>query len=514
MKTTPQTDLSQIDQLKALLAAQDATLLKQEAKISAQSGEIFWLKEQLGLSRINQFGSSSEKHPAQNDLFNEAETCESIEPAEQAPATETIDGYQRKKPGRKPLPEDLPRERIVHDLADDDKTCDCYGNELHQVGEEISEQLDIVPAKVRVLQHVKLKYGCRGCEEGITTAKALKQPIPGSIASPGTLAYVITAKYCDALPLYRQSVIFDRFGVDVSRSTLSHWMMKSAELLTPLYQAMRRQLLTEPILHADETTFQVLKEPDKAAQAKSYMWLYRTGGRSPHPLVLFEYQPGRGQCHPQQFLSGYCGYLQVDGYSGYNNLENVAPVGCWAHARRKFDEAVKLAPKTKQKTGKGMIAINTIQKLYRIEKASKDLDADARKAVRQAQALPILVDFKQWLEKSEAQGLPKSKMGTAITYCLNQWPKLMRYIEDGDLSIDNNIAERDIRPFTTGRKNWMFSQTPRGANNSAILYSLVLTARANNINPYRYLSALLTRLPNVTIDDDLNDLMPWDIVLD
>ncbi len=478
------------------------------------SNENNWLKEQLGLSRIHQFGSSSEKHPAQDDLFNEAETCEAIEEIAEEPATEIIEGYPRKKPGRKPLPKDLPRERIIHDLDEADKVCECCGGELHPVGEEISEQLDIIPAKVRVLQHVKLKYGCRGCEEGVTTAKAPKQPIPGSIASPNTLAYVVTAKYCDALPLYRQSVIFGRFGVDISRSTLSHWMIKSAELLKPLYQAMHQHLLTEPILHADETTVQVLKELDRVAQTKSYMWLYRSGARSPHPLVLFEYQPGRGQCHPQQFLAGFSGYLQVDGYAAYNTLENIAPVGCWAHARRKFDEAVKLIPKAKQKAGKGMVAITTIQKLYRIEKQIKDLDTDARKAVRQEQSLPILMGFKQWLEKSEAQGLPKSKMGTAIGYCLNQWPKLMRYLDDGDLAIDNNIAERDIRPFTTGRKNWMFSNTPRGANSSAILYSIVLTARANNLNPYRYLQALFERLPNLDADDDLSGMMPWNIVLD
>lgn len=508
MKTAPQTAHSEIEQLKALLA-------EQATKISAQSSEIVWLKEQLGLSRIAQFGSSSEKHPAQDDLFNEAETCESLETdtTSEVSITETIEGYERKKRGRKALPQDLPRKRVVHDLSDADKICACCGDELHPVGEEVSEQLDIVPAKVRVLQHVKLKYGCRGCEEGITTAKASKQPIPGSIASPGTLAYVVTAKYCDALPLYRQSAIFGRLGVDIGRSTLSHWMMKSAELLKPLYLAMHRQLLTEPILHADETTVQVLKEPDKAAESKSYMWLYRTGERSPHPLVLFEYQPGRGRCHPQQFLTGFSGYLQVDGYSGYDNLKDVIPVGCWAHARRKFDEAIKLLPKDKQKSGKGMIAINTIQKLYRIEKQAKHLDAVERKALRQQQSAPILAGFKEWLEKSEAQGLPKSKMGTAIGYCLNQWPKLIRYINDGNLAIDNNIAERDIRPFATGRKNWMFSNTPRGADSSAILYSLVLTARANNLNPYRYLTALFKRLPNLAADD-LSCLMPWNIVLD
>ena len=507
MKSAPLTDLPEIDKLRLLLA-------EQEAKISAQSNEIAWLKEQLGLSNINRFGSSSEKHPAQDDLFNEAETCESIEVTEEDSTTETIDGYERKKSGRRPLPKDLPRERIVHDLTDEEKSCDCCGGELHLVGEEISEQLDIVPAKVKVLQHVKLKYGCRGCEDGITTAMTPKQPIPGSIASPNTLAYVVTAKYCDALPLYRQSVIFGRIGVDISRSTLSHWMMRSAEVLQPLYQAMYRQLLSEPILHADETTTQVLDEPDKAAQTKSYMWLYRTGERSAHPLVLFEYQPGRGRCCPQQFLAGYSGYLQVEGCAAYDNLENSVPVGCWAHARRKFDDAIKVLPKEKQKTGKGMVAINTIQKLYLIEKKIKDLGADARKTARQEQATPIITGFKEWLTKSEAQGLPKSKMGIAINYCLNQWPKLIRYLDDGDLAIDNNIAERDIRPFATGRKNWMFSQTPRGASNSAILYSLVLTARANQINPYHYLAELFKRLPNLPAEEDLSGLMPWNIVLD
>lgn len=504
MKASDNQTVDEIEQLKALVAAQ-------QAKLSALSHENTWLKEQLGLARLDRFGASSEKYPAQDDFFNEAETCD--EGPDDAAETATVEQHQRKKPGRKPLPKDLPRERVVHDLADDDKVCTCCGGELHVIGEEVSEQLDIVPAQVRVLERVKLKYGCRGCEEGVTTAPAPAQPIPGSLASPGTLAYVITAKYCDALPLYRQSAILARMGIDLSRSTLSHWMVRSAEQLEALYLRLHQYLLSEPILHADETRVQVLKEPGRAAQSSSYMWLYRSGRESPHPIVLFDYQPGRGGAYPQAFLSGFAGYLHADGYAAYETLDAVQLVGCWAHARRKFDEAIKLLPKALQQTGKGMVAINLIQKLYRLEKRIRDLPPEERHAQRQAEARPVLEAFKAWLDKSAAQGLPKSKMGQAVQYCLNQWPKLLGYLADGRLEIDNNRAERDIRPFTTGRKNWLFSNTPRGARSSAILYSLVMTARANNVNPYHYLRAVLTRLPNLSPNDSLDELLPWNMTL-
>lgn len=506
MKTPDNPAVDEVAKLKALLA-------EQHAKISALSHENSWLKEQLGLARLNRFGTSSEKHPAQDDFFNEAETCDDGPEADVVDTAAKADDTPRKKPGRKPLPKELPRERIVHDLADDDKVCTCCGSDLHVIGEEVSEQLDIIPAQVRVLEQVKLKYGCRGCEDGVTTATAPAQPIPGSLATPGTLAYAITAKYCDALPLYRQSAILARMGIDLSRSTLSHWMVRSAEQLEGLYRRLHHHLLNEPILHADETGVQVLNEPGREAQSRSYMWLYRTGRESPHPIVLFDYQPGRGQTHPQAFLSGFAGYLHVDGYAAYETLDDVQLVGCWAHARRKFDEAIKLLPKAKQQTGKGRVAINLIQKLYRLEQQIRDLPPDERHARRQAEAIPVLDTFKAWLDKSAAQGLPKSKMGQAVQYCLNQWPKLLGYLADGRLEIDNNRAERDIRPFTTGRKNWLFSNTPRGARSSAILYSLVMTARANNVNPYHYLRAVLTRLPNLKANNNLDELLPWNIAL-
>lgn len=290
-------------------------------------------------------------------------------------------------------------------------------------------------------------------------------------------------------------------------------MVRSAEQLEGLYQRLHQHLLTEPILHADETGVQVLKEPGRVAQSNSYMWLYRSGRDSPHPIVLFDYQSGRGQAYPQAFLSGFTGYLHADGYAAYETLSAVQLVGCWAHARRKFDEAIKLLPKAKQQNGKGMVAINLIQKLYRLEKQIRDLPPEERYAQRQAKARPVLEAFKAWLDKSAAQGLPKSKMGQAVQYCLNQWPKLLGYLADGRLEIDNNRAERDIRPFTTGRKNWLFSNTPRGARSSAILYSLVMTARANHVNPYHYLRTILTRLPNLSANDSLDELLPWNMTL-
>lgn len=501
--------------LAKITAEQVQSQRQHERKVDQLTAKLHWFEEQLKLATFRQFGPSSEKHPAQDDLFDEAEahaeelaSASDVEHADEA----TEAKVSTPRPKRQPLPKALPRERVEHDLPEEQKRCTCCGGTLHKIGEEISEQLDIIPAQVRVLEQVRFKYGCRQCEEGVTTAKAPKQPIPGGLASAGTLAYVVTAKYCDAMPLYRQSQMFARGDIHLSRSTLSDWVVKAGQLLKPLYQALHQQLLSEPILHADETQVQVLKEPDKAPQSQSYMWLYRTGGNSPQPIVLFDYQAGRGQIHPQAFLEGFRGYLQVDGYQAYDTLEGVTLAGCWAHARRHFDEAQKGLPKAKQRSGKAMYALNMIQKLYRIETLARDQSPDERYQLRQKEAIPILTAFKAWLDKHQAQALPKSKMGQAINYCLNQWDKLICYVTDGRLAIDNNIAERDIRPFAIGRKNWLFSNTPKGADASAILYSLVLTARANGLNQYQYLKALFEQLPNLE-GDDLSTLMPWNIDL-
>ncbi|MDX1474835.1 MAG: IS66 family transposase [Reinekea sp.] len=481
-------------------------LVQKQSEIDSLKSKCQYLEEQFLLARHRQFGSSSEAHPEQCDLFNEAEQL-ADEAAE--PEKETL-SYTRRKPKRKPLPKDLPREMVVHDIEEADKVCDCCGGELHKMGEDSSEQLEFIPAQIKVIEHVRPKYSCRQCEKNdthvtIKQADAPLSPIPKSIATPSLLAQVITSKYQYSLPLYRQEQLFEQHGIDLNRKTMSEWMLKSAELLKPVIDAWHKQMLQQPVIQADETTLNVLSD-DKS---KCYMWLYCTGGDSPTDspvpnLVLYDYQAGRsGQC-AVNFLSGFNGYLQVDGYAGYEQTQATL-VGCWAHARRKFVEAEKV--QGKNKTGKATWAINHIQKLYRIERQLKGKSVTEKQAIRQEQSTPLLNQFKDWLDKSINQVPPQTAIGRAVSYCINQWSKLIRYPEDGRLNIDNNRAERAVKTFVIGRKNWLFSKTARGAHASAALYSVVETAKANGLIPFEYLMFLLAELPKQP--EDLEYLMPW-----
>lgn len=467
------------------------------------------LLEQFRLAQQKQFGQSTEGHPAQGDLFNEAEDIVELESEVEA-ENETIT-YTRKKAKRTKLPEDLPREVIVHDI--EDKTCDCCGGELHKMGEDKSEKLEFIPAQIKVIEHVRPKYSCRACENNdiqvpIKQAPVPASPIPKGIATPSLLSQIITSKYQYALPLYRQEAMFKQHGIEISRQTMSDWIIKCASLFKPIYDRLHQILLEQRVIQADETTVNVVSD-DKV---KSYMWLYCTGTDAPlknNPLkniVLYEYQASRSGSCPVNFLQDYTGYLQVDGYQGYEQTK-AQLVGCWAHARRKFVEAEKAQPKGK--TGKANWALNHIQKLYRVETRIKDKTAAEKQAIRQKESMPLLSQYRAWLEKSLHNTLPKSKLGEAIGYNLNQWDKLIRYIDDGYLSIDNNRAERAIKPFVIGRKNWMFSQTKKGADASAMLYSMIETAKANGLTPYDYVNHCLAEIckPDCNIDD----LMPWNI---
>lgn len=333
--------------------------------------------------------------------------------------------------------------------------------------------------------------------------------IPKSMGSADAFAAVVTAKYVDALPLYRQVDILNRSGITMSRATLANWCVQLGNKIQPIIDAMKDKLLQETLICADETTVQVLREEDKKAQSKSYMWVYRSGEFTQNPVVIYDYQPSRAGACVRDFLTGYSGYLLSDGYSAYDTLEEVTQAACMAHARRKFTDAQKASPS--KKVGKPEKALNYIGKLYGIEKQAKGLSGVERQALRRQKAEPILNEFKAWLDEQNV--LPKGKLGQAISYTLNQWPKLLTYLEDGDISIDNNVTERDIRPFTTGRKNWMFSTSVDGAKASANLYSLVMTCRANDINPYYYFQHLFTELPTRTLSDDMSDLMPWNFVI-
>ncbi|WP_082301591.1 IS66 family transposase [Photobacterium iliopiscarium] len=479
------------------------------------------LLEKMQLARHRQFGASSESLPKEDCVFNEAEEVSS-DTEDEDEEFEVEDNTSLKphfKPkGRQRLPEDLPRERVIVDVPEEEKTCSCCQVALSSMGEDTSEKLVYVPAKLYVEVTVRPKYVCRLCEtKGEKTTIVMATPpasiIPKGIATPSLLAQIITHKYHYALPLYRQESLFRQYGITLSRKTMSQWILRCADAFEPLMAHLKANLLTQPVLFADETTLTVLEDPKK----KSYIWLYGCGsdrgGCAEHPgIVLFDYQDGsRGHDCPISYLSGYGGYLHVDGYSAYEKTDSIL-VGCLAHARRKFVEAENCLPKGRQgKGGKTQWALNWFQKIYRIEKEIKELSSESKYTIRQSQSKALLDTFKKWLDKSVTEVPPKSKLGEAIRYTLNQWSKLNRFIDDGQLSIDNNRAERSVRPFTVGRNNWLFSNTHRGARASAVLYSLIETAKANDCEPYAYLEYVLHEIPKLKSDDDLTHLLPWNI---
>ena len=491
-----------IDALKALVSD-----LRQS--LEGKDTEIALLKEQINLLLAKRFGPSSERlSPDQLHLFNEAEAEAAPEP--EAP-TVHVPAHERKKRGRRPLPEHLPRVDVLHDLPESDKSCPCgCGETLQRIGEVVSEQLDIVPAQIRVLRHIRPKYACPCCQQGVTTAPLPPQPIPKSVASPGLLAHVAVAKYEDALPLYRQEAILQRIGVDLPRATLATWMIQVGQLIQPLINLLREHLLGYDIIQMDETTVQVLKEPDRPPTSKSYLWVQR-GGPPDQPVILYTYAPSRSQAVAQGLLTGFAGYLQSDGYEVYAAVARrpeVTLVGCFAHARRKFDEALK-AQGSKPQGGKAAVGLATIQRLYRVEREAKDLSPLGRQAYRHTHARPILDELRAWLDRSLPEVPPTSAIGKALGYLANQWDKLVAYLADGRLAIDNNRAENAIRPFVVGRKNWLFSDTVHGAEASANLYSLIQTAKANGHAPYDYLRRVLTELPKAERVEDIERLLPF-----
>lgn len=508
-----------IDQMESKIALQVAT--------SQQT--ILQLEERIRLLIHQRFGSSSEKlNPDQLQLFNEAEADDEADESmagdgKESEATETIT-YTRKKPGRQAIPDHLPRVRIEHELPEHERLCAC-GGERHVMGEEISEQLDIIPAKVRVLQHVRKKYACRRCESGVATAPMPPQPLPKTKASPGLLAFIITAKFVDALPLYRQSVIFKRHGIELPRQTLSNWVIGCGRLVQPLINLLQDSVLSGRVIQMDETTVQVLQEEGRAAQSKSYMWV-RVGGTPQQRAILFHYAPSRSGQVARELLEGFQGHLQTDDYAAYDRpgkQTGVIHQGCMAHARRKFTDAQKAAQPTKAKAGskvrnkpkvgKVEVALGYFAKLYAIEKRIKPLENNERYRIRQEEALPIIEAFRKWLDKALGDGIvPKGYLGKALSYLHNSWDALMCYTEVGHLSIDNNRAENAIRPFVIGRKNWLFNNSVAGAEVSANLYSLIETAKANGVEPYHYLQKVLIELPAATTVEQVEALLPWNVV--
>ncbi|MFY0611006.1 MAG: IS66 family transposase [Hyphomicrobiaceae bacterium] len=487
------------------------------------------LEERLRLADAKRFGASSEKaNDGQLGLFNDAEQTQS-EATPWAPDDEcdavnvTVVGeHTHKTPGRKPLPDHLPHLVIEHDLSEDAKVCAC-GWRKTKIGEEVSEQLDIIPARIQVLRHVRFKYACRACEgtddDGPTvmTAPLPPQPIPKSNASPGLLAYIVTAKFCDGLPLYRLEKMFPRVGVTVLRATMAYWMIRCGDLVEPLIAKLHAEQMAHDIIQMDETTVQVLKEKGRYPQSQSYMWVMR-GGPPDKPVTLFDYEPSRGGNVPARLLANFHGFLQTDGYEGYAAVakrNDIISVGCLAHARRKFDDALK-AQKKKGRGGLAKHGFDFIQRLYRVEREARErgLDANQRKALRNEKARPVWDELHQWLDGVCGQVSPKSLTGKALNYTKAQLPRLVRTLDDGRIEVDNNHCENAIRPFVLGRKAWLFADTPTGATASARLYSLIETAKANRLEPYTYLARVFEELPAaIAADDDdaINRLLPWNV---
>jgi transposase len=501
-------------------AIKEINILKQKIDYIAHDNR--FLRKKL-------FGSSSEKlameEPTTQDelyLFNEFELVaqqvelEEIEPIDILINTPVI----KKKLGRKALPAHLPRNIICHDLTLEERLCSC-GNEMGYIGAQVSEELDYVPAKLEVIQHRCMKYICEGCakekenDETIqVTSKTAKKPaqlIEKSIASPTLLANIAVSKFCDHLPLYRQESIFKRLSIDLSRQTMSVWMVKAGIAITPIINLMQDNILSYDVSFADETTIQVLNEPGKRAQSKSYMWCFIGGPPDKH-VVIYQYHPTREADVANQFFAEYQGGLHCDGYSGYSPLfktAGIVGINCWAHVRRKFVEAL---PQGKEKGVSGQV-VRMIRALYKIEEKLKAAHANHEKIreSRQQQAKPILDNLKKYLDEKSQSVLPSSKVGKAIEYTLKRWPYLLTYLEDGRYEIDNNRCERAIKPFVCGRKNWLFCNSVEGAHASANLFSLIESAKLCGLDPVKYLTHVFKELPNCKTVADYEALLPFAI---
>ncbi len=481
------------------------------------------LKERVDafLHRLYAAKSEARANPAQRDLFlNEAEALapKGVPIAEEAGEPQAIEvaAHSRKKRGRKPLDPHLPREIVRHELPEAERICAHDGAQLVEIGAEISEQLDIVPQQIRVIQHHRIKYACPCCDNSIRVTPAPARIIPKGLLTEAALAWIATAKYQDSLPLYRQAVLLSRFGGDLSRTTLAASMVRVGQAVQPIINLLRDHLLEADLILGDETVVQVLKEAGRAAQTKSYLWAQMTG--SGPPIRLFSYTPGRGGSHAQPLYEGIKPgvALMSDGYEVYNSIttaRGLIHLGCWAHARRYFVEAEAAIPKAVR--GPQQLAtqfIAAIGELYAIEAKAKDLSAEQRGQQRQQLSKPVLTQIEGLLIQHLQGVTPGSLLGKALHYLSSQWPKLIRFVDNGAWPIDNNLCENAIRPFVVGRRNWLFCDTVAGAQASANLYSLIETCKANSIEPYTYLVELFRQLPLAKTVEDFEALLPWQLV--
>ena len=488
---------------------------------------IRYLLEEFNLAQKHRFGTSSEKNKVNISeetvyqlgfVFNESEAyADAVIRREQVGET-TVKEHKRKKyvTNLDNLPENIEVEVIDKDLTESERICDQCGGEMTEIGVDIDRKVKLVRAKFIIVETRTHSYKCIKCDKTnaksrIVRPEADKPVIPNGNATAEAIAYIATEKYVMHSPLYRLEQQLNASGIPLSRQTMSNWLLKSTELyFEPIWKRMREMLLKEEILHADETTLQVLREPERKAQSKSYMWLYRTGKEAGQQLILYDYQKTREAKHPKAFLEGFKGYLHTDGYSGYHNLSpDIRVVGCLSHARRNFTDAVDaIRNEEKRSSSPAMIGIAYFDKLFEIERKIAVLPPDERKQKRQELSLPVLNELRSWVGNLNAP--PKSLLGKAANYVISQWSWRTVWLEDGHLEISNNLAERSIKPFVIGRKNFLFANTPSGARSSAILFSMIQTAKENGFDPYRYLTWVLKKAPYLTMTDlvDIDSLLP------
>lgn len=504
--------------LREEVAEQRRELARQRHQNNELAKRIEILGEELAWARQKLFGRSSERfseeEQLQGRLFNEAE-AEADRPEPPAEPLLEVPAHQRRHPVRKPLPASLPRIEVVLDISEADKRCAC-GHDLVRIGQEVSEKLDVIPPQLRVIRTIRPKYACHACEgsgdesrPAVRIAPAPAAIIEGGIATAGLLATIVTAKFDDALPLYRQEKQFARFGVELSRKTMADWMIGAATACAPLMAMLERQLRAGPILQMDETPLQVFGEQGRADTAKSFMWVAR-GGPPGAEVLFYRYDTSRGADAARQLIGDFQGFLQTDGYEVYDLVCKERPqldhVGCLAHVRRDFVDAKK----NSKRAGSAEEALAMIGKLYAVEhQRASHPDPQEFVSWRKAQVMPVLEKFHAWLKRKQTEVPPKLLLGQAVGYALGQWPKILRYLEHADLTPDNNACERAVRPFVLGRKNWLFAGSPRGAAASATLYTLVQTAKANDREPYWYLRDLFEKLPAAKTEQDLQALLPF-----
>lgn len=515
-----------IESLRQLVDSQRLTIEQMTKSHEEQTEQlnqtIANLNETVEYLKKKLFGSSSEKTrkdelPGQMNLFNEAETF--ADPSVPEPTLEeTVGGYNRKTKKQKSTREEilagLPVIEVPCTVPDEDRNCPYCNTPMEVIGKKVvREELRIIPAKVQRVQYVQEVLGCPECKkDGVSVIVGAETPSPllkHSLASPSTVAYVMYQKYVNSVPLYRQEADWKQLGVKLQRATLANWVIKcGTDYMEPVYEQLHRHLLERDIIHADETPCQVLKEEGKTAQSKSYMWLYGSGNDGLPPIRLYDYQPSRGGYHAEEFLKGFSGYLTCDGFSGYNKLKDVIRCGCLAHMRRYWHDALPGKSKKSPDKTSAEIGFDYCNQLFEQEKKYADLDADARKAKRLETEPAIWEAYWSWLETVDAAG--GSRLAKAVTYAKNQKPYMENYLLDGRCSISNNIAENIARPYVVGRKNFLFHDTVKGARASSIIYSLVETAKLNNLNIYAYLETVLLYMPDYKNEPEgIEELMPW-----